>query len=350
MDSKQARQEALNLADFKIDDILSAPREQLLAEAAEDFGHPGFLAAAFDTIASAVTSGRDDGAVDQGAEAASQHALPGATAFPAILGPSAARRPFGVLGSFLQTALAMVAAWIAVPLQRRVVLGALASVLLVAALMPALYPRLTGQSDDRIAAVLPDDVARPSQAPALSRRSLPTDPAPAVSAARPLAALPMPPPAPASPPPAPAAQSQPAAAGTEPAAGASQRVRAPVAQFAPAPQQSTVAAEPPAAPPAAARGASPAAAAKSRAIGDGGGFVVQLSAWKSEAHAQSAFRALKLKYAGLKDHVPVIRREDDGKRGVTYAVRVGPLESRDDAEQLCKQLKAAVEACVVTKN
>jgi cell division septation protein DedD len=349
MDSKQARQEALNLADFKIDDILSAPREQLLAEAAEDFGHPGFLAAAFDKIASAVMSGRDDGAVDQGAEAASQHAVPGATAFPAILGPSAARKPFGVPGSFLQTALAM-AAWIAVPLRRRVVLGALASVLLVTALIPALYPRLTGQSGDRTAAVLPDDVARPSQAPALSRRSLPTDPAPAVSTAQPLAALPMPPPAPASPPPAPAAQSQPAAAGTEPAARASQRVRAPVAQFAPAPQQSTAAAEPPAAPPAAARGASPAAAAKSRAIGDGGGFVVQLSAWKSEAQAQSAFRALKLKYAGLKDHVPVIRREDEGKRGVTYAVRVGPLESRDDAEQLCKQLKAAVEACVVTKN
>jgi hypothetical protein len=51
VDPKREGDEALNVADFKIDDILNVPGDQLLAEVAEDFGDPAFLAAQFDLIA-----------------------------------------------------------------------------------------------------------------------------------------------------------------------------------------------------------------------------------------------------------------------------------------------------------
>src|SRR5262245_41778922 len=51
VDPKHKGDEALNVADFKIDDILSVPSDQLLGEVAEDFGDPAFLAAQFDSIA-----------------------------------------------------------------------------------------------------------------------------------------------------------------------------------------------------------------------------------------------------------------------------------------------------------
>jgi cell division septation protein DedD len=91
------------------------------------------------------------------------------------------------------------------------------------------------------------------------------------------------------------------------------------------------------------------AAAKS-SVAEGTGFVVQLSAARSEAEAQSTFRALKLKYAALKDREPMVRRKDQGKRGVFYAVQIGPFASQGDAQQLCEQIKAAGGTCFTTKN
>ena len=91
------------------------------------------------------------------------------------------------------------------------------------------------------------------------------------------------------------------------------------------------------------------AAAKS-SVAEGTGFVVQLSAARSEAEAQSTFQALKSRYAALKDREPMIRRKDQGKRGVFYAVQVGPFASQDDAQQLCEQLKAAGGTCFTTRN
>src|SRR5260221_384815 len=77
---------------------------------------------------------------------------------------------------------------------------------------------------------------------------------------------------------------------------------------------------------------------------------VELSAPRTAAEAQSILQALKSKYAVLKGHEPVIRRKDEGQRGVIYAVQLGPFESRDDADQLCNQLKTAGGICFVTRN
>ena len=66
---KGQQNEALNLADFEIDDILSTCGERLLAEVGEDFGDPASLAAEFDAIALPLLSGAQGGTDDRVAAA-----------------------------------------------------------------------------------------------------------------------------------------------------------------------------------------------------------------------------------------------------------------------------------------
>ncbi len=77
--------------------------------------------------------------------------------------------------------------------------------------------------------------------------------------------------------------------------------------------------------------------------------MVQLSAQKTEAEAQSAFRAAQTKYSVLGGHQPLIRKKDQGDRGVFYAAQVGPL-AREEANQLCESLKSAGGNCFVQRN
>jgi cell division protein FtsN len=81
-----------------------------------------------------------------------------------------------------------------------------------------------------------------------------------------------------------------------------------------------------------------------------GGYVVQLSAQKSEAEAQASFRAMQAKYAALNGQQPLIRRKDQGDRGVFYAAQVGPFGSKDEAAQFCEGLKSAGGSCFVLRN
>jgi SPOR domain len=90
-------------------------------------------------------------------------------------------------------------------------------------------------------------------------------------------------------------------------------------------------------------------AAASRAV-EAGGFVVQLSAQRSEPEAQAAFRTLQAKYAVLSGRDPLIRRKDLGEKGIFFAAQVGPFGVKGDADQLCETLKAAGGACFVQRN
>jgi cell division septation protein DedD len=104
----------------------------------------------------------------------------------------------------------------------------------------------------------------------------------------------------------------------------------------------------PAAPPAPPAPADPAAAA---APVDSGGYVVQITAVHSEAEAQSEFRRLQAKYSSvLSGRQPLIRRKDQGERGVFFVAQVGPFGAKTDAEQLCGDLKAAGGTCFVQRN
>ncbi len=84
--------------------------------------------------------------------------------------------------------------------------------------------------------------------------------------------------------------------------------------------------------------------------GGGGGYVVQLSAQKTELEAQASFRAMQSKYSALNGQQALIRRKDQGERGVFYAAQVGPFGSRDEATQLCESLKSAGGSCFVLRN
>jgi hypothetical protein len=154
--------------------------------------------------------------------------------------------------------------------------------------------------------------------------------APAAPAAAALAA-------PAAPAPARAAVPRPAAQAPQPAAPS--QSAAPLALTPQSP--SSVAAVETARPPAPARAAPRAA--------ESGGWMVQLSAQKTEAEAQSAFRAAQTKYSVLGGYQPLIRKKDRGDRGVFYGAQVGPL-SREEANQLCDSLKSAGSDCFVLKN
>jgi len=83
---------------------------------------------------------------------------------------------------------------------------------------------------------------------------------------------------------------------------------------------------------------------------DGGGFVVQLSAQRSEAEAQTAFRTLQAKYSVLSGRQLLIRYKDLGEKGIFYAAQVGPFGVKGEADQLCETLKSAGGSCFVQKN
>lgn len=81
------------------------------------------------------------------------------------------------------------------------------------------------------------------------------------------------------------------------------------------------------------------------------GFLVQISSQRSEADAQSSFKALQGKFPSvLGSRSPVIKRADLGDKGVYYRAMVGPFGSPEEASQFCGSLKSAGGQCVVQRN
>jgi hypothetical protein len=74
--------------------------------------------------------------------------------------------------------------------------------------------------------------------------------------------------------------------------------------------------------------------------------MVKLASSVSEQAAQETLSRLQKQFPGLLTSGSV-RREDMGKFGVFYRVRVGPL-SREAADKVCAQLKAAGASCSMT--
>jgi hypothetical protein len=163
MNANRKRNEALNIADFKIDDILSTPGDQLLAEVAEDYGDHEALAAEFDAIAVPVLSQHSEGAVGHGDPAA-----------PARRPVLSARSSPGASRAFLQAALVRLSELTGASLRPRFALGALATLLLVAILSPALYPLLIEHATDS-AALQPNSPARKSESEGRTPRAMPAE-------------------------------------------------------------------------------------------------------------------------------------------------------------------------------
>jgi SPOR domain len=77
--------------------------------------------------------------------------------------------------------------------------------------------------------------------------------------------------------------------------------------------------------------------------------VVQLSAQSTEEQAHLALHAAQAKYAVLAGYQVLIRKKDQGGRGVFYAAQVGPL-ARDEANGLCSRIKSAGGKCFTLEN
>jgi hypothetical protein len=89
-------------------------------------------------------------------------------------------------------------------------------------------------------------------------------------------------------------------------------------------------------------------AAESGAASEGH-FLVQISSQKTEADAQSSYRALQRKFPdALGSHTPVIKRADlGGEKGTVYRAMVGPFASRDEAKRFCTNYQSAGGQCYV---
>jgi hypothetical protein len=82
-----------------------------------------------------------------------------------------------------------------------------------------------------------------------------------------------------------------------------------------------------------------------------GSYVVQVASQKSEADAQTAWRQMQARYTNvLGNQQAAIKRVDLGDRGTFYRAMVGPFANRDQAYEMCQNLKAAGGECVVQRN
>ena len=86
--------------------------------------------------------------------------------------------------------------------------------------------------------------------------------------------------------------------------------------------------------------------------GAGGNYLVQVSSQRSEADAQTSYRALQTKYPSvLGSQSVVVKRVDLGEKGVYYRAFAGPFNSSDQATQVCSSLKAAGgPQCLIQRN
>jgi SPOR domain len=96
--------------------------------------------------------------------------------------------------------------------------------------------------------------------------------------------------------------------------------------------------------------APPPARVAPQASSGAGSYAVQVSAQRSEAEAQAAFRNMQAKFPSqLGGRTPMIRQVDLGSKGVYFRAMVGPFASDAEAGTLCSNLKSAGGQCIVQK-
>src|SRR3954451_11950627 len=83
----------------------------------------------------------------------------------------------------------------------------------------------------------------------------------------------------------------------------------------------------------------------------GGAYVVQVSAQKTEDEARASYQTLQQKYPSVLGRRDAnIRRADLGDKGVYYRAQIGLFATADQANTFCGDLKAAGGQCIVQKN
>jgi hypothetical protein len=82
-----------------------------------------------------------------------------------------------------------------------------------------------------------------------------------------------------------------------------------------------------------------------------GSYVVQVASQKSEADARTSWQQLQAKYSNVFGNYQAnIKRVDLGDRGTFYRAMLGPFANRDQAYEMCQNLKSAGGECIVQRN
>lgn len=81
-----------------------------------------------------------------------------------------------------------------------------------------------------------------------------------------------------------------------------------------------------------------------------GNYVVQVAALRSRSEAETMWNKLASKMSGTLSakHFSDIKRVDLGSRGIYYRLRISGLANKAAANQLCQELKAKKQDCIVT--
>jgi hypothetical protein len=79
-----------------------------------------------------------------------------------------------------------------------------------------------------------------------------------------------------------------------------------------------------------------------------GSFVLQIGAFKSQADAEAAWKAYKVRHTALvAGYSDDIQQANLGEKGIWYRLRIGGLSDKEVATALCDRLKADGGACIL---
>jgi cell division protein FtsN len=81
----------------------------------------------------------------------------------------------------------------------------------------------------------------------------------------------------------------------------------------------------------------------------GGGFVLQIGSYPSEAAATASWQTYKSAHAAVAGYAPDVQKADLGSKGTWYRLRVGPFASLSEASAACAKLKAQGGSCFPAK-
>ncbi len=81
-----------------------------------------------------------------------------------------------------------------------------------------------------------------------------------------------------------------------------------------------------------------------------GAYVLQIGAYKSQADADTAWKAYKAKHAALlSGYAPDVQQADLGEKGTWYRLRIAGFSDKDGAAATCDRLKADGGSCFLGK-
>lgn len=81
----------------------------------------------------------------------------------------------------------------------------------------------------------------------------------------------------------------------------------------------------------------------------GGGFVLQIGSYPSEADANASWQTYRSTHAAVAGYAPDVQKADLGSKGTWYRLRVGPFGSLSEASAACAKLKAQGGSCFPAK-